>query len=210
MWAVRGHSTKAAVPRFQTHVHPLITEHYWFFILNAMRGMGKKNGTLQLLLRAPWPEVTSGEPLRKHFKELEEDGLSVIRQQEAVSCVKLRCICVLVLSLLSNGAHRRISFGGGRSQTQAKANRRQKAWGIARELHAYVPRDARTSLLLKESSHLKNTLSHSSLLCLVQLISHCLSYLSTYNSFSSLPVNNSLMPRTLEVPLLPTESSSRV
>ena len=159
MWAVREHSTKAAVARFQTHVHPLITEHYWLFILNAIRGMGKKNSTLQLLLRAPWPEVTSGELLRKHFRELEEGGLSVIRQQEAVSCVKLRCICVLILSLLSNGAHRRISFGGGRSQTQGKANRRQKAWGIACELHAHVPRDTRTSLLLKESSHLKNTLT---------------------------------------------------
>lgn len=95
VWA----STEAAVAHFQTHVHPLLTEHCWLFILNAICGIGKKNGTLQLL-RAPWPEVTSGELLRKHFKELEEGGLSVIRQQEVVRCVKLRCICVLVFSLL--------------------------------------------------------------------------------------------------------------
>ena len=64
--------------RFQAHGYHLITQHYRLYILNAIRGIGKKNGTLQLLLRAPWPEVTSGEPLRKHFKELEEEGLSVI------------------------------------------------------------------------------------------------------------------------------------
>lgn len=109
LWGVWVNDTEATMAGFQGYRLYLIVWHYFLFILNAILGMEGKNCSLQLL-RARWPEVTSEEQMKKHFKDLEERSQLIIQQQGVVKYM-IQCICLSVWTLLSNGTHRRIYFG---------------------------------------------------------------------------------------------------
>lgn len=118
--------------------------------------------------------------------------------QGGVLCVRQQCLCVAVLSFLSSGTHRGIPFGWEWEPDPRKSQAGDREHGALPVNSTLTLPGTLELLCCLKKAHVPEPRFLSSqltLLCLVQLVSHCLN--SSSGCLSRLPVNYSLMPKTL-------------